>query len=79
MPVIFNVSCRIGQREQIQQYKCRDCGRQFLGGKRRNKQQIITDYMEGKQPRKQLAEKNVVSIRTIERDLEGMRYVQEVL
>ncbi|AHF13904.1 hypothetical protein BARVI_09680 [Barnesiella viscericola DSM 18177] len=35
--------------------------------------------MEGKQPRKQLAEKNVVSIRTIERDLEGMRYVQKVL
>ena len=34
--------------------------------------------MEGKQPRKQLAEKNVVSIRTIERDLEGMRYVQKV-
>ena len=55
-----------GQRKQVQQYKYyKDCGRQFLGGKRRNKQQIITDYIEGKQPWKQLAEKYGVSIRTI--------------
>lgn len=67
-----------GQRKQLQQYKCKDCGRQFLGGKRRNKQQIITDYIEGKQTRKQLAEKYGVSIRTIERDLEEMRYIQKV-
>ena len=69
---------RNGQRKQVQQYKCKDCGRQFLGGKRRNKQQIITDYIEGKQTRKQLAEKYGVSIRTIERDLEEMRYIQKV-
>ena len=64
-----------GQRKQVQPYKCKDRVRQCLGGKRRNKQQIITDYIEGKQTRKQLAEKYGVSIRTIERDLEGMRYV----
>ena len=55
---------RSGLRGRKQQYKCRDCSRQFLGGI--------------KQTRKQLAAKYGVSVRTIERDLEGMRYVQKV-
>ena len=67
-----------GLRGRRQQYRCKDCGRQFLGGSRRDKQQVITDYIEGKQTRNQLAEKYGVSTRTISRDLEGMRYVRKV-
>ena len=69
---------RNGLRGRKQQYKCKDCGRQFLGGIRRDKTQVISEYIEGKQTRKQLAAKYGVSVRTIERDLEGMRYVQKV-
>jgi len=69
---------RNGLRGRKQQYKCKDCGRQFLGGLRRDKSQVISDYIEGKQTRRQLADKYGVSVRTIERDLEGMRYVQKV-
>ena len=65
-------------RGRKQQYKCKDCGRQFLGGIRRDKSQVISEYIEGKQTRKQLAAKYGVSVRTIERDLEGMHYVQKV-
>ena len=38
-------------------YKCKSCGRQFVGGKRRDQSQIITDYVEGKQTLSQLAAK----------------------
>lgn len=69
---------RNGLRGNRQLYKCKDCGRQFLGGKRRNKSQVITDYVEGKQTLDQLALKYGVSERTIRRDLEGMRYVQKI-
>ena len=34
-------------RGRKQLYKCKDCGRQFLGGRRRDKSQVITDYVEG--------------------------------
>lgn len=50
-------------------YKCKDCGKQFIGGKRRNKSQVITDYIEGKQTLRQLALRYDVSERTIRRDL----------
>lgn len=59
-------------------YKCKDCKRQFLGGNRREKSQVITDYIEGKQTQKQLALKYGVSAKTIGRDLEGMRYVRKI-
>ena len=59
-------------------YKCKDCGRQFIGGERRDKSQVITDYVEGKQTLDQLALKYDVNERTIRRDLEGMRYVQKI-
>lgn len=59
-------------------YKCKDCGRQFKGGHRRNKSQVITDYVEGKQTLEQLSIKYKVSIRTIQRDLLGMRFVQKI-
>lgn len=59
-------------------YKCKDCGRQFIGGQRRDKSQVITDYVEGKQTLQQLAIKYGVNERTIRRDLEKMRYAQKI-
>ena len=59
-------------------YKCKDCGKQFIGGKRRNKSQVITDYIEGKQTLRQLALRYDVSERTIRRDLMGMRFVHSI-
>lgn len=59
-------------------YKCSDCGKQFIGGKRRNKSQVITDYIEGKQTLTQLAIRYNVSERTIRRDLTGMRFVHSI-
>lgn len=59
-------------------YKCKDCGKQFIGGKRRNKSQVITDYIEGKQTLRQLALRHDVSERTIRRDLTGMRFVHSI-
>ena len=59
-------------------YKCKDCGKQFIGGKRRNKSQVITDYIEGKQTLRQLALRFDVSERTIRRDLTGMRFVHSI-
>ena len=58
-------------------YKCKDCGKQFIGGKRRDKSQVITDYVDGKQTLQQLASKYKVSERTIRRDLENMRFVRK--
>ena len=58
-------------------YKCKDCNKQFIGGQRRDKSQIITDYVEGKQTLLQLASKYKVSERTIRRDLESMRFVRK--
>ena len=65
-------------RSRKQMYKCKDCNRQFVGGRRRNKTQVITDYVEGKQTIEQLSVRYGVSSRTIQRDLKGMRYVQKI-
>ena len=59
-------------------YKCKDCGKQFIGGKRRNKSQVITDYIEGKQTLRQLALRYDVSERTIRRDLTGMHFIHSI-
>ena len=69
---------RNGLKGRKQLYKCKDCGRQFLGGRRRDKSQIITDYIEGKQTLEQLAVKYGVNEKTIRRDLEGMRHVHKI-
>ena len=69
---------RNGLRGRKHLYKCKDCGRQFVGGVRRDKSQVITDYVEGKQTLGQLALKYGVNEKTIRRDLEGMRYVQKI-
>ena len=67
-----------GLRGQVQRYKCKCCGRRFSGGEHRDKQQVITDYIEGKQTVAQLATKYGVNERTIRRDLKGMRYVRKI-
>jgi len=59
-------------------YKCKDCGKQFIGGQRRDKSRVITDYIEGKQTLKQLAAKYNVSERKIRLDLEGLRFVHKI-
>ena len=64
-----------GFRGGKQRYKCKDCGRRFTGGFHRDKSQVITDYVEGKQTLVQLATKYKVEERTIRRDLEAMRFV----
>ena len=65
-----------GFRDGKQRYKCKECGRRFTGGIRRDKSQVITDYVDGKQTIIQLAAKYKVSERTIRRDLESMRFVR---
>ena len=67
-----------GYNKGRQLYKCKCCGRQFLAGNRRDKSEVITDYIEGKQTLSQLSEKYGVSVRTISRDLEGMRYASKI-
>lgn len=67
-----------GLRGRTQRYKCKDCGRRFDGGIRRDKTQVITDYVEGKQTLSQLALKYGVNEKTIRRDLEGMHHVQKI-
>ena len=69
---------RNGLRGRKHLYKCKDCGRQFVGGVRRDKNQVITDYVEGKQTLSQLALKYGVNEKTIRRDLEKMRHVQKI-
>ena len=69
---------RDGHRGRTPRYKCKDCGRRFDGGLRRNKAQVITDYVEGKQTLSQLAVKYGVNEKTIRRDLEGMRRVHKI-
>ena len=65
-------------KEEVIRAKCKECGKQFLGGRRRNKVQVITDYVEGKQTLSQLAQRYRISERTIQRDLAGMRFVRKI-
>ena len=67
-----------GLRGRTQRYKCKDCGRRFDGGIRRDKSQVITDYVEGKQTLSQLAFKYGVNEKTIRRDLKDMHHVQKI-
>lgn len=67
-----------GLKGHKQLYKCKSCSRQFIGGNRRAKTQVITDYIDGKQTQRQLTDKYGVSSRTITRDLEDMRYVRKI-
>ena len=48
-------------------YKCHVCGRQFLGGERRDPERMLSEYLRGKQTYSQLAEKYGCSEKTIRR------------
>ena len=52
--------------------------RRFDDGIRRDKSQVITDCVEGKQTLNQLALKHGISEKTILCDLESMRYVYKI-
>lgn len=69
---------RNGLGGRTQRYKCKDCGRRFDGGIRRDKSQVITDYVEDKQTLEQLAIKYGINEKTIRRDLEGMSHVYKI-
>jgi hypothetical protein len=68
-----------GLRDHRQSYKCNECGRRFTGVYCRDKSKVVTDYVEGKQTKEQLASRYGVSVRTKSRDLLGMRYVQKIV
>lgn len=53
-----------------QLYKCHACGKQFLGGERRDPEALFTAYFEGKQTYGQLAERYGCSAKTIQRCLD---------
>lgn len=69
---------RNGLRGRTQRYLCKDCGRRFDGGVRRDKSQVITEYVEGKQTLSQLAQKYGVNEKTIRRDLKKMHHVMMI-
>ena len=69
---------RNGVRGRKQLYKCKHCGRRFSGGERRDKSQVTTDYIEGRQTLAQFAVRYGVSSRTTARDIEEMRHVQKI-
>ena len=51
-------------------YKCHVCGKQFIGGDRKDPAQIWKEYQEGKQTHLQLSKKYKCSERTIQRKLD---------
>ncbi|MFC2406187.1 MAG: hypothetical protein ACFNTM_00590, partial [Cardiobacterium sp.] len=56
-----------GRRNSQQRYKCCNCGRQFDGGRRRQSDELWTDYSAGKQTAARLAAKYGCSCKTIYR------------
>lgn len=65
-------------RGQKQLYKCLDCGRQFIGGRRADAEDIITDYIDNKLTLRQLSEKYSLSVRTVWGRLVNMRHVHVI-
>lgn len=63
-----------GHKRGKQLYKCRNCDRQFVGGKRLDHAQIEIDYVDRKQTLSQLAESYGVCKKTIWNSLESMRH-----
>jgi len=63
-----------GHKAGKQLYKCKDCGRQFVGGKRINLSDVEHDYIEGKQTLAQLSIKYGICIKTVWNMLGSMRH-----
>lgn len=55
-----------------------DCNRQFIGGKRLDTQELIHEYIEGKQTICQLSQKYKVNKSTIWRRLKDMRHIRVI-
>ena len=65
-----------GLKNGKQQYKCYNCGKQFLGGNRILNEVLWQEYLEGKQTYSQLSAKYGCSIKTIQRKLDDFGVVR---
>lgn len=63
-----------GHKSGKQLYRCKDCDRQFVGGKRIDPLEVERDYIDGKQTLAQLSVKYGVCIKTIWNTLGSMRH-----
>lgn len=63
-----------GHKAGKQLYKCKDCDRQFVGGKRIKLSDVEHDYIDGKQTLSQLSVKYGVCIKTVWNMLGSMRH-----
>ena len=67
-----------GRRKGCQLYKCKSCGRRFVGGNRLKANDIISDYVEHKMTLSELSSKYHKSVSTIQRRLRQMRHVHVI-
>lgn len=63
-----------GHKGGKQLYKCKDCDRQFVGGKRIDPKEVEKDYIDWKQTLAQLSVKYEVCVKTIWNILGSMRH-----
>lgn len=63
-----------GHKGGKQLYRCKECDRQFVGGKRLDDKEVEREYVDGKQTLVQLAAKHGVCVKTIWNSLGGMRH-----
>lgn len=63
-----------GHKSGKQLYKCKDCDRQFVSGRRINPHDVERDYIDGKQTLVQLSAKYGVCVKTIWNLLGSMRH-----
>jgi len=52
-----------GHKRGKQLYKCKDCDRQFVGGKRLNVLEIESEYIDGKQTLRQISQAHGVCVK----------------
>lgn len=69
---------RNGHKRGKQLYKCNDCERQFVGGKRLNPAIIEQSYTDGKQTLRQLSEQYGVCVKTIWNILGGVHHKRRI-
>lgn len=67
-----------GHKSGKQLYKCRSCGKQFVGGFRLDNERLKTEYIEGKQTLSQLSAKYGVHKSTLWRRLKTMRHIRKI-
>jgi hypothetical protein len=67
-----------GHKRGKQLYKCKDCNRQFVGGKRLNVLEIESEYIDGKQTLQQISQAHGVCVKTVWNILSGMRHKHKI-